>query len=89
MTPERSVMIGAMAQRATLKSWWQTMLAGGLLGLVVSQIAGEWVLAGLAGFLALHSALIMGIKARKAQGRPWSRLGSSGTRALAWASVPE
>jgi hypothetical protein len=61
-----------MASRDTLKSWWQTMLAIGLVGLILSLVVGEWVLAGLCGLLALYSALIMRIKARKAQGRPWS-----------------
>jgi hypothetical protein len=61
-----------MEQRDTLKSWWQTQLAIGLVGLIVCLIAGVWWLAGICGFIALYAALVMRIKARKAQGRPWS-----------------
>ena len=61
-----------MAARDTLKSWWQTMLAIGLVGLILSLVVREWVLAGVCGLLALYAALIMRSKARKAQGGSWS-----------------
>ena len=61
-----------MAQRDTLKSWWQTQLAIGLVGLTVGLIVGAWVFAGICGFIAAYAALVMRVKARRAQGRPWS-----------------
>ena len=61
-----------MNPRDTLKSWWQTQLAGGIIGLIASLIARQWALAGLAGFIALYALLIIGIKSRKARGRNWS-----------------
>jgi hypothetical protein len=61
-----------MAQRDSLKSWWQSQLVIGLVGLVVCLAVGAWVLAGIAGFIALYAALVMFIKARRAQGRSWS-----------------
>jgi hypothetical protein len=60
------------APRDTLKDWWQAMLAGGLVVFVVAAVAREWVLVGLAGFVAHYALLIIGIKTRRQRGRPWS-----------------
>jgi hypothetical protein len=56
----------------TLKDWWLTQLAGGLLGLVVCLATGQWMLAGLAAFIALYALLIIAVKTRRARGRKWS-----------------
>jgi hypothetical protein len=60
------------APRDTLKDWWQSQLAIGVVGLIASLVAREWTLAGIAGFIALYALLIMSIKSRRARGRPWT-----------------
>jgi hypothetical protein len=65
-------LVVARPDSDSLKLWWQTQLAVGLVGLVVCLIVGEWGLAALFGFIALYAGLIMRIKARRARGAPWS-----------------
>jgi len=61
-----------MNPRDTLKDWWQSQLAIGIVGLIASLIERQWTLAGIAGFIGFYALLVIRIKSRRARGRKWT-----------------